>query len=154
MVQGLQHLHNLMRWVILILAVLTLVKSFSGMSNKKAFTAGDRKTALFLMISADVQLLLGLLLYMMKGWMSSFSQGGVMANAVSRFWAVEHIFGMVVALVLIHLGFSAAKKNTDDATKFKKLFWFTLIALVIILATIPWPFRVEGIGRPWFPGMN
>ncbi len=154
MVQGLQHLHNLMRWVILILAVLTLVKSFSGMSNKKAFTAGDRKTALFLMISADVQLLLGLLLYMMKGWMSSFSQGGVMANAASRFWAVEHIFGMVVALVLIHLGFSAAKKNMDDATKFKKLFWFTLIALVIILATIPWPFRVEGIGRPWFPGMN
>jgi uncharacterized membrane protein len=154
MVQGLQHLHNLMRWVILILAVLTLVKSFSGMSNKKAFTAGNRKTALFLMISADVQLLLGLLLYMMKGWMSSFSQGGVMANAVSRFWAVEHIFGMIVGLVLIHLGFSAAKKNTDDATKFKKLFWFTLIALVVILATIPWPFRVEGVGRPWFPGMN
>lgn len=154
MTQGLQHLHNLLRWVILILAVLTLVKSYAGMSSKRPFTAGDRKTALFLMISADVQLLLGLALYMMKGWMSSFSQGGVMANSVTRFWAVEHIFGMVVGIVLIHLGFSAAKKNTEDTTKFKKLFWFTLIALLLILVTIPWPFRVEGVGRPWFPGMN
>jgi hypothetical protein len=55
---------------------------------------------------------------------------------------------MLIAIVLITIGRGAAKKNIPDVAKFKKAFWFFLIALVIILVTIPWPFR-EGVGRPW-----
>ncbi len=152
MEQGLLHLHNFMRWVLLLFMILTLVKSISGMSGKKAFTAGDKRIAMFMMISADIQLLLGLALYFMKGWYKAFSTGMAMSNAALRFWSVEHIFGMLVGIVLIHIGYSNAKKNISDASKFKKLFWFTFIALVVIMATIPWPSR-ELVGRPLFPGM-
>jgi hypothetical protein len=32
--------------------------------------------------------------------------------------------------------------------KFRRSFWLFLFALIIILVTIPWPFRT-GVGRPW-----
>ena len=154
MQQGLLHLHNFMRWAVLLFALLTLVRSVGGLGGKKIFTSGDRKTALFLMISADVQLLLGFALYFMKGWAEVLASGAdIMSNKVNRFFAVEHITGMLIAIVLIHIGYSAAKKNIPDSSKFKKLFWFTLIAVIIILATIPWPGR-ELVGRPLFPGMH
>lgn len=154
MENGLLHLHNLVRWLVLLFAVLTLVRSLAGMNGNKAFTNGDRKTAMFLMITADIQLILGLALYILRGWWKVLTSGGdIMSNAGTRFWTVEHITGMIIGIVLIHLGYSATKKNIKDQAKFKKVFWFTLLALIIILATIPWPFR-EVIGRPWFPGMN
>lgn len=151
--QGLLHLHNFMRWVLLILALLTLVRSFSGMTSRKPFTSGVRKTSLFFMISCDVQLLLGLALYFMNGWFQLLSSGGeVMKNPAQRFFTMEHTAGMLIALVLVHVGYSASKKDVPDLSKFKRLFWYTFIALLIILISIPWPFR-ELIGRPWFPGM-
>jgi hypothetical protein len=62
------HAHSFLRWVVLILALLTIIKSFSGMSSKKAFTAADKKMPLFFMISMDIQLLLGLVLYFTGAW--------------------------------------------------------------------------------------
>jgi len=151
---GLLHLHNLMRWVIFILALVVIFKSYSGMKGGKAFTSGNKKTALFLMISADIQLLLGLSLYYMRGWFDVLKSGSlVMSDKYQRFWAVEHMTGMLLGIILIHIGYSSVKKNIADQAKFKKLFWFTLIALIVILATIPWPFR-EIVGRPLFPGMS
>ena len=151
--QGLLHLHNFMRWVVLIMALLTLVRSFSGMNSRTAFGPGMRKTALFLMISVDVQLLIGLALYFMNGWLQRLSAGAeVMKDPVQRFFTVEHTLGMLIGLILIHVGYSASKKDVPDATKFKRLFWYTLIALIVILISIPWPFS-ELLGRPWFPGM-
>ena len=154
MAQGLLHLHNLMRWIVLLFAVLTLVKMLSGMSGKRAFTNGDRKTALFMMISADIQLLLGFALYFMRGWAQTLGEGGVMANKVSRFWSVEHIAGMLIGIILIHVAYSNAKKNIADSARFSRVFWFTLIGLAVILITIPWPFRDAGIAKPLFPGME
>ena len=154
MEQGLLHLHNFLRWVVLLFALLTIVRSMLGMANNTAFSSGDRKTALFLMISADVQLLLGLALYYFKGWFTVLtSGGGIMANKGVRFFAVEHMAGMLIAIILIHIGYAASKKNITDRAKHRKLFWFTLIAVLIIIVTIPWPFR-EVVGRPLFPGMN
>ena len=73
--------------------------------------------------------------------------GNVMKNGVERFWAVEHFAGMLIAIILITIARGKAKY-----LNYKVASWLYLIALVIILATVPWPFR-EGIGRPWFPGM-
>lgn len=153
MATGLVHLHNLLRWVVIIFAVLTVIKAMRGMGGNKPFTNGDRKTALFFTISFDIQLLIGLIIYFMNGWFKVLtSGGGVMKNEYHRFFAVEHLIGMVIALILAHRGSSAVKKNIPDASKFKQLFWYSLLSLIVILAMIPWPFR-ELIGRPWFPGM-
>ena len=122
------------------------------MSGGKAFTKSDKRPAMLLMIFADIQLLLGLVLYIGKDWFKVLTSGGFMKLPAQRFWAMEHMLGMLIAIILIHAGYSVVKKNVPDATKFKRLFWCTLLALVVIFITIPWPFR-EIIGRPLFPGM-
>jgi heme O synthase-like polyprenyltransferase len=68
------------------------------------------------------------------------------------FFAIEHTVGMLLAIIFAHVAYAFAKKTIDDTAKFKKIFIFSLLSLVAILASIPWPFR-ELIGRPLFPGM-
>lgn len=141
-------LHNIFRWLILLFALIVLIGSASGMGGNKTFTPGNKRMALFLMISCDIQLLLGLILYFGYGWLHILtSNSNVMTNTSLRFFALEHSVAMIIAIVLIHIGYSAVKKNITDKAKFTRLFWFTLIALVIIFASIPWPFR-EAIARP------
>lgn len=143
-------LHNIFRWLILLFALLTIIGSVSGMGGKKQFTANNKRVALFLLISCDIQLLLGLFLYFANGWFAQLTSGAsVMANNALRFFTVEHDMAMIIAIILIHIGYSTTKKDIPDQSKFKRLFWFTLIALIIILASIPWPFR-EAIARPLF----
>jgi len=123
------------------------------MTAGRVFSTGDKKTGLFLMIAAHTTLLVGLYLWIAGPWglanIRNLGFGAVMKERGYRFYAIEHIFGMLVAIILITIGRGAAKKNIPDLAKFKRSFWFFLVALVIILATVPWPFRAE-IGRPWF----
>ena len=148
-------LHSLLRWVILILLIASIAKSFSGWQNKKVFAKGDRKLWLFTLISAHITLLIGLyqLFFGEYGIISHGLPEGtkLMKDSFYRFFWVEHPFGMIVSIILITLGYGMAKKSVNDETKFKKAFWFFLIALILIIATVPWPFRA--IHRPWFPGM-
>lgn len=145
-------LHSILRWVILFLLVAAIVKSYNGMSSGRSFSEGDRKVSLFLMISAHTTLLLGLVLWFFGAFGLSLVEdngmGVVMKNAVMRYWVVEHFVGMLIAIVLITIGRGVAKKSIPDGAKFKRAFWLFLVALIIILATVPWPFRT-GVGRPW-----
>ena len=145
MYTGLLHLHNLLRWVILLLLLIAIFQSFSK-------TAGLRKTSLFLVIAAHTQFLIGLYQWLIGGFgynlikNNGFSE--VMKNSAQRFWAVEHITGMFIATILITVARGKAKRGGYAAAS-----WLYLIALILILAVVPWPFR-EGIARPWFPGMK
>ena len=78
-----------------------------------------------------------------------FGMGEVMKNPVARFFAVEHITMMLIAIVLIHIGRARSKKALTDLAKHKAAFWFYLIALLLILAGIPWPFRHGFETFPW-----
>lgn len=153
MYTGLLHLHSFLRWIILILAIIAIYKSYSGMTANKPFTAGDKKIGLFLMISAHTTLLIGLYQWIVGPWglknIQNMGFGPVMKDSVFRFYAVEHLTGMIIAIVLITIGRGVSKKNIPDQSKHKKTFWFFLVALLIILISIPWPFRA-GIARPWF----
>ena len=75
-----------------------------------------------------------------------------MKDANGRFFAMEHTVGMLLAIVFAHIVYAFAKKTMDDTAKFKKIFLFSLLSLVVMLASIPWPIR-EAIARPLFPGM-
>ncbi len=156
MQQGLLHLHNFLRWFVIIFALWTIVKTMGGLSGNKPFTKAEKRPAMLLMIICDTQLLLGLLLYFTGAWglknIQNQGMGNVMKDSISRFWAVEHFAGMLLAIILVHIGYASVKKSIPDAAKYKKVFWFTLVAFIIIMATIPWPFR-EAIARPLFPGM-
>jgi hypothetical protein len=157
MYEGLLHLHNLLRWVILILLLVAIYKSYTGMTSNRVYDKSDKKVGLFLMIAAHITLLIGLYQWVVGDvglkMIQSAGMGEVMKNKASRFWAVEHITGMLIAIILITIGKGVAKKSFADRVKFRKAFWYFLIALALILVTVPWPFR-EGIGRPLIPGMR
>lgn len=153
---GLLHLHNLLRWIILILLLLSILKSYTGMTTKKSFEASDKKIWLFTMIAAHITLLLGLYQWLLGryGILSYVKPEGVsmMKDPYLRFFQMEHPVSMILAIVFITLGYGMAKKNVDDTTKYKKAFRYFLLALVLILVAVPWPFR-ELVARPLFPGM-
>ena len=143
---GLLHLHNLLRWVILITLILSIAKL---MTKQDAL-----KTSKILLISAHTTLVLGLYQYFFGpvGFqLISQAAGGmkeVMKDAAGRFWAVEHLLSMLIAIALITIGHIKYKRGGKPGTTST----FYLIALLLILSAIPWPFRA-GIGRPWFPGL-
>ncbi len=145
MESGLLHLHNFLRWVILFFLILSLIQAF----GKKE---GLKKTSLWLLIASHITLLIGLYQYFTGSFgyklIEANGFAAVMKNSVLRFWAIEHMTGMILAIVLITIARGKSKRGGYSAAG-----WLYLIALIIILAVIPWPFR-EGIARPWFPGMK
>ena len=139
-------LHSILRWVIVILLVVNILRLFSStVTNKIALSK-------WLLIAAHITLLIGLYQYFAGG--SGFAliqQSGmadVMKDSAKRFWAVEHPVGMLASILFITVGHVSLKKTGN--TK-RTAVLYTLV-LIIILATVPWPMR-EGIGRPWLPGM-
>lgn len=143
--------HSGLRWVVLILVLGSIGRALTNMSSGK-FTALDDKLSLFSLISAHIQLLLGLGLYFISPFVKAameMGMGEAMKDSVMRFWLVEHLTGMLIGIALITVGRVAAKKATEDKAKFKKIAIFFTLGLIVILATIPWPFRAE-IARGWF----
>jgi hypothetical protein len=153
---GLMHLHNLLRWIILILLVLSVLQAYAGWTGKKAFKAGDKKTWLFTMIAAHTTLLLGLYQVMFGRYgffVTTLPEGmSMMKDKFYRFYWLEHPTTMILAIVFITLGYGMSKKQVTDEIKYKKAFMYFLVALLLILAGVPWQFR-EIVGRPYFPGM-
>ena len=150
MITGFQHLHSAMRWVVLALIVVTIVKAWSAKRNASGFSAGQTKLGLFSIISLHIQLLLGLALYFMKGWASMLGTPGVMSSTVMRFFAAEHLVGMLIAIVFGTLGHSLVKRASTDELKNRRQFRYFFIALVIISAIIPWPIRPDFEAYGWF----
>lgn len=152
---GLLHLHNLLRWVILVLLVWSVVTSYSGWKSKRIFSSKDKKIWLFTMIASHITLILGLYQWILGrfGLLTYVKPEGVsmMKNATLRFYQMEHPVTMIVSILLITLGYGMAKKSVEDEKKYKKAFQYFVIALLLILLSIPWPFRE--VGRPLFPGM-
>ena len=154
---GLLHLHSILRWVILILLLVSIAKAYSGWTSKRVFTAGDRKVWLFTLISSHITFLIGLYLVFLGRFgilKASVPEGtSIMKDKFFRFWWVEHPVMMLIAIILVTVGYGMAKKPVADTVKFKKAFWYFLFALILVLAAIPWPFR-DVIARPLFPGLH
>lgn len=144
MLNGLIHAHSGLRWVVLALLVAATFMSLLKWRSNAPYTEGGRKLNLFTMIFMHIQLLLGLALYFMSGRVD-FSQ---MKDAMFRFFSVEHSVMMLLAIALVTIGYSKSKKATEEAKKYKTVFIYYGIALLLVLVAIPWPFR--GWGNGWF----
>ena len=143
MENGLLHLHSALRWIILLFLLLTL---FQALSKK----TGIKRSSLFLLITSHLMLVIGI--YQLVAGRFGYNKGlpegvSMMKDSFYRFYWLEHPLMMILAIILITVARGKAK-----VLNFKAASLLYLIALVLILAAIPWPFR-EGVGRPWFPGM-
>ena len=138
------HAHSGLRWLVLGLLLYAIFNAIG--KNKSSYEKKDKMVNLFAMISLHIQLLLGLILYFISPKVSFAS--GWMKDAALRFYGMEHLIGMLIAIVIVTIGRKIAEKQELPAQKNKKIaIWYTL-GLVLIIASIPWPFR--GLGGQWF----
>lgn len=144
MINGLIHAHSGLRWIVLLLLIAAIFKSLMKWRSNVGYSDSDKKLNLFTMVFMHVQLLLGLALFFMSGRVD-FSQ---MKDAMFRFFSVEHTTMMFIAIALVTVGHIKSKKATDEVKKHKTIFIYYLIALLLVLVAIPWPFR--GWGNGWF----
>ena len=140
----LTHSHSGLRWVAIALLIVAIINSIT---NKNSYTKKDKMICLFAMITLHIQLLIGAILYYTSGKIN-FSSGW-MKQELYRFFGMEHLVGMIIAIVLITMGYSKSKKTSDVAKKNKTIFFYYTLGLIIILLFIPWPFRIS-LGGGWF----
>ena len=131
MYEILRSAHSGWRYVVILLLLAAFITALSGFTGKKAFTEGNRKLAVFALISSHIQLIFGLLLYFMNDWYKLDSS--VPSN---RYWKMEHIAMMVIAIILITVGNAKSKKAVDGVAKHKSIFMFFGLALLIITVAI------------------
>ncbi|MFZ4784764.1 MAG: hypothetical protein ACOYLH_04745 [Flavobacteriales bacterium] len=150
MITGLLHLHSALRWVVLILLVVTIVDSLIRMYRPVNET--DKKLALFSLISVHTQVLIGLILYFFGEHVTNYIKAGyVMKESVPRFWVVEHLAGMILAAVFITVGYSRAKRMSEKWAKHRMIFVYYLVGFLLIMLSIPWPWReaAKALGVGW-----
>ena len=145
MLTGLTHIHSSFRYLGLLFILLTIVDSIIGMTSGKSYSKSSKLFALLGLIFSHVQLLVGLVLYFIgdKGFKIITSVDGFMSIASARFFAVEHISTMIIAIALITIGYSKAKRIEASPGKFKTQLIFYSIGLILIFAMIPWPFMKD-----------
>lgn len=141
MYASLLHSHNGLRWLVLLAFLVSIVLAFSGWFSKRDWKKSDKTSGLLLVIFMDLQFLIGLVLYafvspITKAAFNDF--GAAMKNADLRFYAVEHILMMVIALIIIHIGRAKSKRHSAPWKKHRAAFIFYTIAFIFILAAIPW----------------
>jgi hypothetical protein len=129
-----KYLHSGFRFVVLLLIVLAIVTALAGWLGKKAYTQGNRKLYLFAMISAHTQLLIGIALYFLSPFVKF--GGDTMKAPDIRYWTVEHLTMMLVAIVLITIGHSKSKKAILPELKHRSVAIFYILAVIVIVAAI------------------
>ena len=131
-----QGFHKFYAYFALLLVLVAVINSFIGMFSKKEFTPKDRKIAMFGLIGAHIQLVVGLILYFVSPRGSQAF--GLMKDATLRLTSLEHPLVNIIAIVLITIGWSKHKRAATSEAKFKSISIFYALGLLLILSRIPW----------------
>ncbi len=136
------HLHSFWAYLVLLLIILATFNAIFGWAGKRSYAPKDFRISLFALIATHIQLLLGLILFFVSPQVRWFSgnvdMGSIMSNPTLRLYNVEHPLLMIVAVILITIGYSRHKKKLASSPKFKSLSIFYSLALLATLAMIPW----------------
>ena len=128
------HLHSGLRYIVLLLVLLAIIRAWADWLGHKAYSEGNRKLNLFTLISVHTQLLVGLVLYFVSPFVRFGSD--TMKDATTRYWTVEHLTGMIIAIALITIGHARSKRGATADAKHKSIAIFYTLALIIIAAVI------------------
>lgn len=127
--------HSYWAYIVLAVLIFTVINAVIGLTQKKEFTHKEFRLGLFTLITSHIQLLIGITAYFMGGYQRGL---GDMKDAAIRLLALEHPIMMILAITFITIGWSKHKKKVKSEDKFKTFAIFYGIALVLILARIPW----------------
>lgn len=129
-------LHSYWAYLVLAMLIFAVGNALLGFTKKRNFTDKDLRIGLFTLIVSHIQLLIGLGWYFMSPWYASMKANGI--DSSNRLLAVEHPITMIVAIILITIGWSKHKKKVEDVAKFKTFAIFYGLALLLVLSRIPW----------------
>lgn len=135
-------LHSMIRWLVLICLLFTIYRAYRGWFKQAHFSKIDNILRTLTVNVVQIQFCIGIVLYFLspivKYFLHNFSEAVHFREI--RFFGMEHITMMVLAVAVITIGSGKVSKTADDLRKYKVMaIWFT-IALLIILTSIPWSF--------------
>lgn len=144
--------HSVLRWVVVVFALLAIARALSGWLARKEWSPGDQRIGLLFILALDLQLFLGLMLYFFLSPVTHvvFEQFTMaMRDRVLRFWAVEHPTVGLLAVAVAHATRVFSRRSRESVTKHRRTAVGFTFTLLLILLAIPWPFLLYG--RPLFP---
>jgi len=144
-------LHSWLRWAVLVAGVFALVRAVGGFTGKRPWLPIDELWGFAFSIVLDIQFLVGLILYIFLSPITKMAfqnMAAAMRIDTVRFFAVEHITGMIIAIALVHIGRAKIRKAGDAARKHRLAMIFFGLGLLVIILSIPWPFMP--VARPLF----
>ena len=134
-------LHSGWAYIALLVLIVAVVNAAMGFFSDKEFKEKDLRIPLFTLIVFHLQLIIGLIGYYTSNYydtMRSVGMGEVMKQPELRLMLVEHPIMMILAIILITMGFSKHKKQQTDKGRFKTILLYYGIALILVLSRIPW----------------
>jgi len=134
-------IHSWLRWILLILGLIVIIKSYIGWFGDKNYLKSDNTMSIILVSLFHIQLILGLLLYFIYSPIvkSAFQDFGMsMKDSQLRYWAVEHIFIMLFSIVIAQIGRIRIKKAHSAINKHRNSAIYFTLAFILILSRIPW----------------
>jgi hypothetical protein len=129
-----KYLHSGFRYIVLILLIIAMIQSLLGWLRKKPYTETARKINLFALISAHTQLLVGIVLYFLSPYVQFTSMA--MKDRTTRYFTVEHWVMMMIAIVIITIGYSKSKKKTTGEARYKTIAIAYIVAFLVIIFTL------------------
>ncbi len=135
--------HSIVRWVVLGCAAWAVLSARSGMRSGRAWTRRARVPGIVLAAAADVQLLLGLSLWLF------LSPHAITQGVRSHYWTYAHPLLGIAVVILVHVGSVRVRRMLDDGARWRTAARFYLAALVLAVVAVPWP--LAGMGRRLLP---
>jgi hypothetical protein len=136
----LKTIHSYWAFLVLFILIIAVFNAFIGRFSTRKFRSKDLRISLFGLIFSHIQLAIGLVLYFVTPWFNQWSElgMGVMKNAESRLYLVEHPIANILAIILITMGWSMHKRQSDSSKKFLRIALFYSLGLLLLLSRIPW----------------
>lgn len=126
--------HSYFAWLGLAAIVIAILVAVLAVTGKKPFGKLEKMTAMFGMIGAHIQLLMGLVLYFISPYGFSNFSGANMKDPLSRLLMLEHPLTNIIAIIIITVGYRKAKSISSS----KPVMIYYLIGLVLLLSRLPW----------------
>ena len=144
--QILKHAHSGLRWILLVFLILAILNSFYKLLLKSDYLKFDKIISIAGLSSVHLQFIIGLILYFISPVVIFKAES--MSNSLLRFFLIEHAALMLLSVITITIGYRFVKKAAHSSRKHLNILLFYSIALLVILISIPWPWRIPGTG--WF----
>lgn len=143
-------LHSWVRWAVLAMLIVVVIRAWQGRTGFGAWLPLDERLHTALVAAVDLQFMVGLWLYGASPFARAFlgDLGTNIHNRELRFFGLEHVTMMLIAVAFVHVGRARSKAVTDERLRFRRVFAWTAAALICVLGSIPWP--IFPVARPLF----